>query len=53
MASTSNAYGLTETSPLITFCEPRPEHRELPLDERARITLAAGDTDELVFALDP
>ena len=23
------------------------------LDERARITLAAGDSDEIVFALDP
>jgi cell division protein FtsB len=32
----------------------RPETLDLDyLDERARITLAAGDTDELVFALDP
>jgi cell division protein FtsB len=32
----------------------RPETLDLDyLDERARITLAAGDADELVFALDP
>ncbi len=32
----------------------RPETLDLDyLDERARITLAAGDTEELVFALDP
>jgi cell division protein FtsB len=32
----------------------RPETLDLDyLDERARITLAAGDSDELVFALDP
>jgi cell division protein FtsB len=31
----------------------RPETLDLDyLDERARITLAAGDSDELVFALD-
>lgn len=32
----------------------RPETLDLDyLDERARITLAAGDSEELVFALDP
>jgi cell division protein FtsB len=32
----------------------RPETLDLDyLDERARITLAAGDGEELVFALDP
>jgi fatty-acyl-CoA synthase len=29
-------YGLTETSPLMTFCEELPEHRALPPDARAR-----------------
>ena len=32
----------------------RPETLDLDyLDERARITLAAGDSSELIFALDP
>lgn len=32
----------------------RPETLDLDyLDERARMTLAAGDSEELVFALDP
>ena len=31
----TQAYGLTETSPLITVCEPRPEHGELSCAERA------------------
>lgn len=32
---------------------PRPESLDLDyLDERARITLAAGDPDEIVFALE-
>jgi cell division protein FtsB len=32
----------------------RPETLDLDyLDERARITLAAGESDELIFALDP
>jgi fatty-acyl-CoA synthase len=38
----THVYGLTETSPLITFCEPRPEHMQLPLDERARIKARQG-----------
>src|SRR5262249_39247177 len=28
----THVYGLTETSPLITFCEPRPEHQNLSLN---------------------
>ena len=38
----THVYGLTETSPLITFCEPRPEHMQLPLAERARIKARQG-----------
>ena len=38
----THVYGLTETSPLITICEPRPAHRELPLGERARIKARQG-----------
>jgi fatty-acyl-CoA synthase len=38
----THVYGLTETSPLITFCEPRPEHANLPLAERARIKARQG-----------
>ena len=35
-------YGLTETSPFITICEPRPEHRLLPLDKRALLKARQG-----------
>jgi fatty-acyl-CoA synthase len=35
-------YGLTETSPFITVCEPRPEHAALSLEERARIKACQG-----------
>jgi fatty-acyl-CoA synthase len=38
----THVYGLTETSPLITFCEPRPEHRNLSPKERARIKSRQG-----------
>ena len=38
----THAYGLTETSPLITICEPRPAHRDLPVGERARIKARQG-----------
>jgi fatty-acyl-CoA synthase len=38
----THVYGLTETAPLITFCEPRPEHRNLPLEERAKIKSRQG-----------
>ena len=36
------AYGLTETSPLITICEERPEHGELSAAERAVIKARQG-----------
>ena len=35
-------YGLTETAPAISICEPRPEHRTLPAGERARIKARQG-----------
>ena len=38
----THVYGLTETAPLITFCEPLPEHKNLPLDERAKIKSRQG-----------
>ena len=38
----THVYGLTETSPLITFCEPRPEHAICSLAERARIKARQG-----------
>ncbi len=38
----TQVYGLTETSPFITICEPRPEHRLLPLDKRALLKSRQG-----------
>src|ERR1700676_4710728 len=38
----THVYGLTETSPLITFCEPLPEHQTLSLQERAQIKARQG-----------
>ena len=35
-------YGLTETSPAITFCESLPEHDELATPDRARIKARQG-----------
>jgi fatty-acyl-CoA synthase len=35
-------YGLTETAPFITVCEPRPEHSALSLEERAAIKARQG-----------
>jgi len=35
-------YGLTETSPAITFCEERPEHSTLDTTARARIKARQG-----------
>jgi fatty-acyl-CoA synthase len=35
-------YGLTETAPAISICEPRAEHQSLPRDERARIKARQG-----------
>ena len=38
----TQVYGLTETAPFITVCEPRPEHATLPAGERARIKARQG-----------
>jgi fatty-acyl-CoA synthase len=35
-------YGLTETAPAISICEPRAEHAARPKDERARIKARQG-----------
>jgi fatty-acyl-CoA synthase len=35
-------YGLTETAPAISICEPRPEHGAEPTDARARIKARQG-----------
>ena len=36
------AYGLTETAPFITVCEPRPEHETLSAEDRATIKARQG-----------
>jgi fatty-acyl-CoA synthase len=38
----THVYGLTETSPFITVCEPRPEHDGLAPEERASIKARQG-----------
>jgi fatty-acyl-CoA synthase len=38
----TQAYGLTETSPFITICEPRPEHESLACAERSAIKACQG-----------
>jgi len=38
----TQAYGLTETAPFITVCEPRPEHDALPPAGRAAIKARQG-----------
>jgi fatty-acyl-CoA synthase len=38
----TQVYGLTETAPFITVCEPRPEHDSLPAPERAIIKSRQG-----------
>lgn len=38
----THVYGMTEASPLITFCEPLPEHQILSLTERAKIKARQG-----------
>jgi fatty-acyl-CoA synthase len=38
----TQAYGLTETSPFITICEPRAEHAELSCAERATVKARQG-----------
>jgi fatty-acyl-CoA synthase len=35
-------YGLTETAPAISICEPRPEHGALSKDQRAKIKARQG-----------
>ncbi len=37
-----HVYGLTETAPFITVCEPRPEHDGCTLEERAAIKARQG-----------
>ena len=38
----THVYGLTETAPLIAFCEPLPEHKGLPVEELAQIKSRQG-----------
>jgi fatty-acyl-CoA synthase len=38
----THVYGMTETSPFISICEPRPAHAALPLPQRARIKARQG-----------
>ena len=38
----TQAYGLTETAPFITVCEPRPEHEKLTPEERSVIKARQG-----------
>ena len=38
----THVYGLTETAPLITVCEPRPEHEDLSVEERSKIKARQG-----------
>ena len=38
----THVYGLTETAPLITVCEIRPEHCNLPVEELAQIKSRQG-----------
>jgi fatty-acyl-CoA synthase len=40
--SVTQVYGLTETSPFITVCEPLPEHRRLSPSERAIVQARQG-----------
>jgi fatty-acyl-CoA synthase len=40
--SVTQVYGLTETAPFITVCEPRPEHDTLPPEDRAVIKARQG-----------
>ena len=40
--SITQIYGLTETAPFISICEPLPEHGSLPVDERARVKARQG-----------
>ncbi len=40
--SMTHVYGLTETSPFISICEPRPEHETLPVRDRCVIKARQG-----------
>src|SRR6266705_1916169 len=40
--TTTHVYGLTETAPFITVCEPRTEHAPLSISERAAIKARQG-----------
>jgi fatty-acyl-CoA synthase len=40
--SLTQVYGLTETAPFITVCEPRPEHDRLSSDDRAVVKARQG-----------
>jgi fatty-acyl-CoA synthase len=40
--SLTQVYGLTETAPFITVCEPRPEHDSLSLEDRAVVKARQG-----------
>jgi fatty-acyl-CoA synthase len=38
----THVYGMTETAPFITVCEPRPHHATLPMQERAILKSRQG-----------
>jgi fatty-acyl-CoA synthase len=38
----THVYGLTETAPFITVCEPRPEHAALSLEDRSVVKARQG-----------
>jgi fatty-acyl-CoA synthase len=38
----TQVYGLTETSPFLTICEPRPEHTSMSVSDRAMIKARTG-----------
>src|SRR5260370_33479138 len=40
--SMTHVYGLTESSPFISICEPRPEHETLPVRDRCVIKARQG-----------
>ena len=38
----TQAYGLTETAPFLTLCEPRPEHAEISPEDLATVKARQG-----------